>query len=285
MKPWAFIVGMCCFCAMAAQAQLSVEILLEQQQFLKDEAIPVKVRITNRSGQTVQLGKTNDWLTFAAESRDGYSVSKLREPSIPGAFSLESATVATRRVDLGACFDFDHTGRYSIGATVKIPEWDQEISSRPVTVEVVKGSRVWQQEFGVPAKQGAPEMRKYILQQARFLKDLTLYVRVTDLEENHTFQIYPVGTLVSFSHPEAQVDRESKLHLLFQNGARTFLYSIINPDGSLRVRQVYDYAGGLSVRLKGNEGGEIFVSGGERRMAPEESTILSSTNEVKAAKP
>src|ERR1044071_3310800 len=194
MRPWALILGACLFCSMRVQGQLSVEILLEQQQFLKDEAIPVKVRITNRSGQTVFLGKTNDWLTFAAESRDGYSVAKLRDPSIPGAFSLESATVATRRVDLGACFDFNHTGRYSIAATVKIPEWEQEISSRPVLVEVVRGSRVWQQEFGVPAKQGAPEMRKYILQQARFIKDLTLYVRVTDVDENRTFQGYPVGT-------------------------------------------------------------------------------------------
>jgi len=233
----------------------------------------------------VQLGKTNDWLTFAAESRDGYLVSRLRDPSVPGAFSLESATVATRRVDLGSCFDFDHTGRYLIAATIKVPEWEQEISSRPVMVEVVRGLRIWQQEFGVPAKQGAPEMRKYVLQQARFIKDLTLYVRVTDLEENRTFQVYPVGTLVSFSHPEAQVDRESKLHLLFQNGARTFLYSIINPDGTLRLQQVYDYAGGPSVRLKVREEGDIFVSGGTRRLMAEETRANSSTNEVKTAKP
>src|SRR5689334_3792730 len=108
MKPWVIFLWACCFYTAAAHAQLSVEVLLEQQQFLKDETLPVIVRITNRSGQTVQFGKTNGWLTFNAESRDGYVVSKLGEPAVAGEFSLESATLANRRVDLGSCFDFTH---------------------------------------------------------------------------------------------------------------------------------------------------------------------------------
>ena len=31
--------------------QVTVEVLLEQQQFLRDESVPVKVRVTNRSGR------------------------------------------------------------------------------------------------------------------------------------------------------------------------------------------------------------------------------------------
>ena len=285
MKPWALSLLACCVFATRVGAQLSVEILLDQQQFLKDESMPLKVRITNRSGQTVQFGKEKDWLTFTAESRDGYTVSKLREPSVPGEFSLESATVATRRVDVGSAFDFGHTGRYTIAATVKVPEWEKEISSRPVLVEVVRGTKVWEQEFGVPAKEGAPEMRKFILQQARFIKDLTLYARVTDPDENHTYQVYPLGTLVSFSRPEAQVDRESKLHVLFQNGPHTFLYSVVDPNGALVSRNIYDIDNRSSARLKAASNGDIFVSGGTRRITQQESAALANTNEVKTAKP
>src|SRR4051794_407558 len=72
MRPLALSLLACCFLAARAAAQVSVEIVLDQQQFLKDESVPLKVRITNRSGQTVHFGKSKDWLTFSAESRDGY---------------------------------------------------------------------------------------------------------------------------------------------------------------------------------------------------------------------
>src|SRR5438874_720272 len=92
-----------------ARAQVSVEIVLDQEQFLKDESMPLKVRITNRSGQTLKLGIEKDWLTFGVASRDGSSVAQLREPAVAGEFTIESATVMTRRVDLMPCFDFGHT--------------------------------------------------------------------------------------------------------------------------------------------------------------------------------
>ncbi len=274
----------CCILLSSARAQLAVDIVLDQKQFLKDESLPIKVRISNRSGQTLHFGKETDWLTFSVESRDGFSLSRLRDVSVPGEFSLESATVATRRVDLMPYFDFSRRGRYSITATVKVAEWEQEKSSVAATVEVVRGTKLWEQEFGVPVKQGAPEVRKYILQQARFLKELTLYVRVTDVDENRTFRVFPVGILLSFSHPEAQVDRDSKLHLLFQSGPRSFLYSVVSPAGNLLLQQIYDYTGGPSIRLKQHEDGYIFVSGGIRRITPEEAAALSGTNEVKTIK-
>lgn len=277
-----------CLPLTALRAQLSVEIVPEQQQFLKDESLPIKVRITNRSGQTLDFGKESDWLTFSVESRDGFQVVRRREITVPGEFSLESAAVATRRVDLAPHFELSNPGRYSIGATLKIPKWDREVSSPPVIVEVVRGTKIWEQEFGVPVKQGLPEVRKYILQQAALRKDLTLYVRISDQEERQTFRVFAAGRMVSFNHPEAQVDRESKLHLLFQTGARTFIYNVVAPGGDLLLGQIYDYAGGPSMRLKIDEDGTIFVSGGVRRLKPEEAAALSTpppTNEVKKIKP
>jgi len=274
-----------CVSLLEARAQLSVELIIEQQQFLKDESMPIKVKITNRSGQTLHFGKEADWLTFSVDNRDGSVVSKLREVPVSGEFDLESATVATRQVDVMPYFDFGQSGRYQIAATIKVRDWDQEISSKPAVVEVKRGSKIWEQQFGVPKKQGAPESRKYILQQATFLKDQTLYVRVTDAEENRTFRVFPAGRLLSFSRPEAQVDRDSKLHLLFQNGPHSFLYSVVKPDGDLLLRQSYDFVAGQSVRLKQQEDGFIFVSGGVRRMQPDETAAPPGTNEVKTSKP
>jgi hypothetical protein len=280
MRFWILWLAACCIGARAGHAQLAVEIVLEQQQFLKDESMPIKVRITNRSGQTLHLGKQSDWLTFSVAGHDGLSAPKLREVPLPGEFDLESASVATRRVDLMPHFDFREAGRYTIGATLKVPQWEQEINCRPAQVEVVRGTKLWEQEFGVPVKEGSPEARKYILQQAQFLKQLTLYVRVSDADENRTFRVFAAGPMVSFNRPQAQVDKESKLHLLFQTGPRSFTYNVVSPAGDLLLRQVYDHTGGSSVRLKSEGDGFIFVSGGVRRVTPEHTASLSNTNDV-----
>jgi len=285
MKLWILWLTAFCVSVFEARAQLSVELILEQQQFLKDESMPIKVKITNRSGQTLHFGKESDWLTFSVDNRDGSLVSKQRDVPVPGEFDLESASVATREVDLTPCFDFSQAGRYNVAATIKVRDWDKEISSKPAVVEVKRGSKIWEQQFGVPKKQGLPEARKYILQQATFLKDQTLYVRVTDEDENRTFRVFPAGRLLSFSRPEAQVDRDSKLHLLFQNGPHSFLYTVVKPDGELFLRQTYDFVTGQAVRLRQQEDGFIFVSGGVRRIQPDEAVPPPGTNEVKTAKP
>ena len=141
-----------CVSLLEARAQLSVELILDQQQFLKDESMPIKVKITNRSGQTLHFGKESDWLTFSVDSRDGSLVSKLREVSVSGEFDLESATVATREVDVMPCFDFSQPGRYNVAATIKVHDWDKEISSKPAVVEVKRGSQLHRQRYekGIP---------------------------------------------------------------------------------------------------------------------------------------
>jgi hypothetical protein len=267
-------------------AQVTVEIIFDQEQFLRDESLPTKVRITNRSGQTLQLGKEADWLTFAVERRDGSTTSKLSEAPVQEEFSLESSMAAVRRVDLMPYFDLSEPGHYKVTALLKIKQWNEEVSSKPKPFEIVRGTKIWEQEFGVPASGGPPEVRKYALQQANYLKRLLLYVRVTDETENHVFKVFPIGPLVSFSRPEVQLDKRSNLHLLFQTGAHAFIYAEINPNGQLLVRQTHDYARTRPV-LKSQEDGQIVVSGGARRITADDlpaSSAASSTNDVPAPK-
>jgi hypothetical protein len=250
--------------ALAAAAQIAVEVTIEQEQFLREESVPIKVRITNRSGQALRLGADNEWLTFSIESLDGYVVTKIGEIPVKGEFLLESAHVATRQVDLMPGFDLSHPGRYAVTATVRIKEWNDEAASKPKPFEVIRGTKLWEQEFGLPTLAGPPEVRKYVLQQATYRKQLRLYVRISDLSDQKILRVFPIGPLVSFSQPEAQVDQSSFLHVLFQTGARSFLFQIISPEGDVVLRQTYDYAGSRPV-LRLTEEGRIFVAGGARR--------------------
>lgn len=250
-----------------ASAQLSVEVLFDEPEFLRDESLIARVRISNRSGQAIQLGKTADWLTFSMQSHDGNTVDKAGEVPVIAPFTVESSQAATKTVNLMPYFQFPQPGRYSVTATVKVPEWSGEFDSPPKTFHIIRGARIWEQEFGIPAKGGVPEVRKYSLVRAQGMKQVRLYVRVTDLEETRVYRVVPLGQIVSFGKPETQLDKQSQLHVLFQNGPRSFQYGVFTPDGEWAVRQSHDYTDTRPI-LRVSETGKVVILGGFRRYAP-----------------
>src|SRR3989442_7473317 len=128
MKIFPLALGLLSASIVGSKAQVTVEVILEQEQFLRDESVWVKIRITNRSGQTLAFDKETEWLTFTVESRDGFVVSRVSDPPASGAFSLESSKAATVPMDLMAHFDLSKAGRYLVAATVKIKQWNEEIA-------------------------------------------------------------------------------------------------------------------------------------------------------------
>jgi len=253
----------------SALAQIRVDLVLDQNQFLPGEAIPVAVRITNFSGLTLRLGHSSDWLRFTVETKDGYLVPHDGEVPVAGEFELENSTVATKRVDVAPTFALKKPGPYRISATIKPANWDKELVTPTRSFEIFAGTVLWEQAFGVPPPAGSanpPEVRRYLLQQAIHLKELKLYVRVTDQRGEKTFAAFPLGPMLSFSQPEKQIDKQSQLHVLYQVGARSFNYSVINPDGKLVARQTHEYTDTRPV-LRADRAGEIGVSGGLRRLS------------------
>jgi hypothetical protein len=289
-----WLASLACACG-----QVTVEVVLDQQQFLPGESLPIAVRVVNRSGQTLRLGDDDEWLAVAVMAREGGVVSRTGDLPVRGEFTLGSSQRATRRLDLAPYFNLARQGRYLVQATVRIAAWDQQFTSEPVSFDIISGSRVWEREFGVPnrAVNGAPEVRKYILQEANYLKrNLRLYLRLTDADETRIFRVLAIGPMVSFGKAEPQLDSRSNLHLLYQRGRASCSYTVINPDGDILVRQMYDITGSRP-RLQLNAAGEITVVGGMRRfteddLPPREKVSDSAppvpagqTNEAPAARP
>lgn len=289
MKRFGLWLGLVVASLSSASAQVTVEVLLDQDQYLPGEALVAKVRITNRSGRTLVLGKEPDWLTFSIESHESWVVPKLSEAPVVGEFSLESSEMGTKKVDLAPHFSLGQPGRYSIIATVRIKEWDREITSPPKNFYLIQGARLWEQDFGVPEPAGAgnttPEVRKYILQQANYVKgQLRLYLRVTDAGGSKNIRVLPVGPMLSISRPQPLVDKASHLHVLYQNGARTYSYTEVNPEGEVVARQTYDYVTSRP-RLREGDEGKVSVVGGVRRVTPKDvpappPASLSATNDL-----
>jgi hypothetical protein len=91
---------------------------------------------------------------------------------------------------------------------------------------------------------------------------MKLYFRLTD-EGGRSLRVFPLARMVDFGDPEAQMDRANNLHVLFQTGARTFTYCVIDPNGNLLARQYHEYSASRP-KLHLGEEGRIFVGGGRR---------------------
>ena len=174
MKKLAMLLALLAGCVMEGRAQVSVEVTLDQDQFLPGEPLIAAVRISNRSGQTLHLGADDRWLALSVEAKSGSVVAKTGDVPVRGEFTIESQKRVTKRVDLAPYFALTDVGRYEVSATVSLKELGQENTSLPNASNVIEGARLWEQDFGVPnskpSADGSPEVRKYILQQANYLK-------------------------------------------------------------------------------------------------------------------
>jgi hypothetical protein len=280
MKIALSILGLALFSLFNAPAQVvNVQVSLEQEQFLPGETMPVTVRIVNNSGQPLHLGADAKWLTFNVGSADdNFVVMRNADPPVTGEFDLGSSEVAPKRLDLAPYFVMTHAGRYRMVATVHIPGWSTDVASPVKEFDIIDGAQLWTQDFGLPVPAGVtnqpPVVRKYILEEANYLrKQLRMYVLVSDQTGSRVFKVSAIGPMVSFSRPEPQLDRLSNLHVIYQSGAKSFIYSVVNTDGNITQQELYDYLD-TRPRLAMNEAGDIVVQGGVRRVKSGELPVV-----------
>jgi hypothetical protein len=283
MKTFHIVLVLVFFTIFRAAAQVTVQVTTDQDEFLPSESIPLAVKITNRSGQQLHLGDNAGWLTFSVESVDGFIVNKNAEVPVQGEFDLESSQLAIKRVDIAPYFSMNRPGRYKVTAMLHIKSWSQTIGSLPKVFDIVTGAKIWSQDFGVPAAGGAPEMRRFTLEEANYLREqLRLYVQLSDSSESRVFKVQALGPMVSFGAPDEQVDRTSQLHVLWQTGGQSFSYCLISPDGMILKRDTYDNFNGRP-KLKITDDGDVLVVGGTRRIPASEIPDVIPPVEVPAA--
>lgn len=261
----------CLLATLSAVGQgMSLSVSLDQEHYLPGESLVAKVRITNFTGQNVELGLDDAWLRIIVEDSRKLAVPSRGQVPVKGAFVLEPTMTGTKKVDLAPYFDLTQPGRYYVSAAILLPEWRQALQCKATSFDIIRGSNLWEQEFGVPSRNGdgaPPEIRRYALVQTLHGKVIQLYFRLTDSSGNLIYRVSQLGQMVSFSNPEPQVDKFSNLHVLYQTSGRAFMHCLINPDGVLVARETYEYSTSRPV-LRPEKDGRISVQGGMRRFMP-----------------
>jgi len=261
--------------------QVQVVVSFSQDQYLPGESLVTAVKIVNRSGARVTFGTDPMWLTFDVETLDSKPVRRNLDPEVTGAFDLESSQQGIKRVDLSRAFELKEFGRYRVTATVHMPAWGKDFTSKPAEVSIVPGAKVWEQAFGVTATPGQPpEMRKYVVSSVSYMRtQLRLYATVASEDGSQIIKVCVLGPKVSYGSPDTQVDTAGRLHVLWQDGASMFAYRVVTPDGELVTQEAYDYVKARP-RLAVDASGNVVVNGGIRRLKSAEAPVVRAPNEL-----
>ena len=274
---WALLFG-CLPLARSQGVAVSAELSLEQNQLLPDEKMHLKLSIENRSGQDLKLGTTDDWLAFTVLGEKNAVVPQLgtNHVYIDGETNVPAGMSASREFNLTPYFDFRRPGNYSVKATIKLPQWGQEITVPAVKFTIVNGTRLADlpdidMPVGVPTMPGQagqpPEIRRYFLEKSDATMGGKLYVRLTDGTGSQTLMLVPIGLFFPFNQPDVKLDQYNELHVLHQTGGKEFTYCVIDTLGLMVERQTYLSTDRRPVlRIDGTNG--VVVVGGARAVSP-----------------
>ncbi|MFV1994922.1 MAG: hypothetical protein ACC661_05755 [Verrucomicrobiales bacterium] len=249
----------------AACGQLAVGIEMDKKTFVSYETMKVEVTVYNRSGRDLVLGGPADtsWLRFqVTDSDDNLLISGKRKISERPAL-LEAGARITRSADLTEFYPVYGYGNYRLRASVYLPPMERFYESRELKASVSDGKEIWGQVARGPAGgKGAGELRRFSLLTWRGEINTELYVRVADDRSGGVYATFSLGSIILFHEPQATIDREGSLHVLYLAAPQVFAHSVVAFDGSFLKRDIYRAAGYDRPELTTVGGGEVRVRGG-----------------------
>jgi hypothetical protein len=231
----------------SGRAQLAVQLQIPGETFLLYEAVPVTVTIRNSSGRSILL--------------ESHEVPAAGQMMGTDAVTVPGGSAVKRTVDLLPLYALRQRGSYRVQATVR--GGGTEVASGQVRFTILNGRELWSQVVGLPPEEGkAEEYRTYSLVSRRVGREDLLYVLVRDEPHELVYGLIGVGTYLFTGDPTALVDKAGHLHVLFQNGPRSFGYVHIEPGAKILERMAY--ADFLSRPELIVADGEVRVRGGEQ---------------------
>jgi hypothetical protein len=248
-----------------AEAQLQVSLQLNRNQFVAYEPILATVTVANRAGKDIVLGETNgrSWLTFNVDEIGGNPILAIGGAPRPQPRVLASGQSVRETVSLGRYFPLGGLGNYSVRANVFFPEFGQFMISNVRSFAVTEGTTLWREQFGIKAQGRSTSYRKASLLSFQDDDKMDLYVRIRDESQQRVIATYSIGRLVLQRDPQAALDSDNRINVLFLTGPRMFRHVIVDPDGTKVADDLYEVKGASFPELRITDQGEVKVVGGQ----------------------
>ena len=147
----AFFVPICAF------SQISLDLKIEKQRYLRYEPIPVALTVTNLSGNTLEFGgNTPDAqgrIAFQITSASGRNPKQMNRLSNPAnGLTLAPGESRTLQIFLNQYYDMQREDSYSITAFLNHGRLPRTHVSQQVRVEVQDGLPILTKSIGLPTE-------------------------------------------------------------------------------------------------------------------------------------
>ncbi|MBA3386712.1 MAG: hypothetical protein H0T95_08865 [Chthoniobacterales bacterium] len=246
-----------------ASAQIQVELKFPRVQYIAYEPLLATVKITNLAGRDIELREENGqpWFGFEVTANEGrFLAPNTREGEPP--LRIESGKTVTRKINLTPNFPVQELGAYHVRANVYFADLNKFFYSQAKVVQVGEARPIWQRTVGVPeGTPGAGSVRTYSLLSNRFPDHTKLYVRVEDKTTGAVYNTFPLGRVIAFDDPQAELDQSNRLHVLHCAAPRTWSYAEVGLNGELLARQTFMETKSRPRLRRATDGG-VAVKGG-----------------------
>ena len=248
--------------ALAAHAQIQVDLKFARLQYIAYEPVLATVTITNLAGRDIELRDDNEqhWYGFEITANEGRTLAPLTQAPEPP-LQIAAGTSVTRKINLTPTFPVSDLGVYHVRANVYFADLNKFFYSRAKVFEVTTARPIWQRTVGVPGAAGGDGERTFSLMTNRFPDHTSLYVRVEDKSAGVVYATYSLGHVIAFDDPHAEVDRDNRLHVLHCAAPRVWSYSVVGLDGRLLQHAAYAQTR-TSPHLRRSGDGSVAVTGG-----------------------
>ncbi len=248
----------------AAHAQIQVELKFSRLQYVAYEPVFATVKITNLAGRDIELRDDagQHWFGFEVTAGEGQLLAPEKAAESDPPLRVEAGKTVTRKVNLTPLFPVQDLGPYHVRANVFFGDLNRFFYSQTKVFQVTDARPIWQRTVGVPeGLPGAGAVRTYSLLSNRFPDHTKLYVRVEDKSTGTVYNTFPLGRVIAFDEPQAELDGDNTLHVLHCAAPRTWAYSHIGLNGQMLNRTTIMETKSRP-RLSRAANGRIGVKGG-----------------------
>lgn len=249
-----FYFGLLLISAAMVHAQVEVSASLPASTFLKYEGIPLRMEITNNSGEEIRLGvqDATDILLFRVRDLDNRAMPKTDVPVLGEPWIIKPGETSVKTFDLVQLFRITFAQSYRCLQDVQLA--GEAYTGNPLMFDVVNG--IQQQEI----KRRRADRIFTLISIHRNGGD-ELMLRVTDFNNTMVIATYYLERHLRFYDPFMKVNKEGEIATLHYTSPKQVVMCRFKADGTPINRTYYEASAGVPVRLHDTSDGGFMVEG------------------------
>jgi hypothetical protein len=259
-KGWSIVCGVLFAMISLVKAQVTVGIAMPQSQFVAGEAALVQCSITNQTGSTLFLSNAGQlpWIELNVTRSGGQPATQFKRPN-PGATQVPAGQTVAKTIDINSLYNIREAGSYRVSVSVRTDGGERVYSSNSLLFHTITLRPDWSSKFGIA---GTKETREFRMMNLTSNKETMIYVQVIDSKTGNPMQTLNLGKALLFRKPQAAIDKEQNMHVLYLATPEFFLYARMDRNGRFLGRDLYTPGAGGDPRLMTFADGSVKVASG-----------------------